>query len=68
MQVNIEPLAPELEAAIREKLAANPFIKFVGITGAAVGEGLRPVPAALQTRVGQLHRPDAGGRHRRPGG
>ena len=31
MQLNIEPLAPELEADIRQKLAANPFIKFVGI-------------------------------------
>jgi acyl-CoA thioesterase len=30
MQVKIEPLAPDLEAAIRQKLAANPFIKFVG--------------------------------------
>ena len=28
MQVKIEPLAPDLEAAIRQKLAANPFISF----------------------------------------
>ena len=39
MQVNLEPLAPELEASIRQKLAANPFIKFVGIKAPLVGKG-----------------------------
>ncbi len=68
MQVKIEPLAPELEAGIRQKLAANPFIKFVGIKVPQLGQGLRPLPAALQARSGQLHRSPAGGRHRRPGG
>jgi acyl-CoA thioesterase len=39
MQVEIEPLAPELEAGIRQKLAANPFIKFVGIQAPQLGKG-----------------------------
>jgi acyl-CoA thioesterase len=39
MQVTIEPLAPELEGAIRKKLAANPFIKFVGIQVPQLGKG-----------------------------
>ena len=67
MQANIELLPPELEAAIRQKLTANPFI-ILRHYSATAGEGLRPVPAALRTRVGQQHRSDAGGRHRRPGG
>jgi acyl-CoA thioesterase len=39
MQLNIELLAPELEAGIRKKLAANPFIKFVGIQVPQLGKG-----------------------------
>ena len=35
----IEPLAPELEAAIRARLNANPFIKFVGIKVPQLGKG-----------------------------
>lgn len=35
----IEPLAPEQEAAIRARLAANPFIKFVGIEVPQLGRG-----------------------------
>ena len=35
----IEPLAPELEAAIRARLNANPFIKFVGIQVPQLGKG-----------------------------
>ena len=39
MKVIIEPLAPELEAGIRKRLAANPFIKFVGIEVPQLGKG-----------------------------
>ena len=35
----IEPLAPELEANIRARLAANPFIKFIGIQVPRLGRG-----------------------------
>ncbi len=35
----VEPLAPELEASIRKRLAANPFIKFVGIEVPQLGKG-----------------------------
>jgi uncharacterized protein (TIGR00369 family) len=58
MQVNIEPLPPELEAAIREKLAANPFIKFVGITAPQLGKGyarfLLPFKPELANTIGLM--------------
>ena len=58
MQVNIEPLAPELEAGIRQKLAANPFIKFVGIQVPQLGQGyarfLLPFKPELANSIGLL--------------
>ena len=39
MKAAIEPLAPELEAKIRTRLAANPFIKFIGIQVPQLGRG-----------------------------
>jgi acyl-CoA thioesterase len=36
---SIQPLAKELEAAIRKRLAANPFIRFVGIEAPQLGLG-----------------------------
>jgi len=58
MQVNIEPLAPELEAGIRQKLAANPFIKFVGIQVPQLGRGyarfLLPFKPDLANSIGLL--------------
>ena len=58
MQVNIEPLAPELEATIRKKLAANPFIKFVGIKAPQLGKGyarfLLPFKPELANTIGLM--------------
>ena len=58
MQVNIEPLAPELEASIRKRLAANPFIKFVGIQVPQLGKGyarfLLPFKPELANSIGLL--------------
>ena len=58
MQVNIEPLAPELEAAIRNRLAANPFIKFVGIQVPQLGKGyarfVLPFKPELANSIGLL--------------
>ena len=58
MQVNIEPLAPELEASIRKRLAANPFIKFVGIQTPQLGKGyarfLLPFKPDLANSIGLL--------------
>ncbi len=39
MKVNLDPLPPELEAGIRARLAANPFIRFVGIQAPQLGQG-----------------------------
>jgi acyl-CoA thioesterase len=39
MKITVEPLAPEMEAGIRQRLAANPFIKFVGIQVPQLGKG-----------------------------
>ncbi len=39
MTPTIEPLPPELEASIRERLGRNPFIKFVGIQVPQLGKG-----------------------------
>ena len=58
MRVTIEPLAPELEAAIRKRLAANPFIKFVGIEVPQLGMGyarfLLPFKPDLANSIGLL--------------
>jgi acyl-CoA thioesterase len=58
MQVDIEPLAPELEASIRKRLAANPFIKFVGIKAPQLGQGyarfLLPFKPELANSIGLL--------------
>ncbi len=54
----IEPLAPELETAIRTRLAANPFIKFVGIQVPQLGKGyarfLLPMKHDLENSIGLL--------------
>jgi acyl-CoA thioesterase len=39
MTVALEPLPPEQEAAIRARLKANPFIRFVGIEVPQLGRG-----------------------------
>jgi len=39
MVKEIKPLAPELEAALRRRLAANPFVKFAGIEAPQLGVG-----------------------------
>ena len=58
MQVTIEPLAPELEASIRKRLAANPFIKFVGIQVPQLGKGyarfLLPFKPELANSIGLM--------------
>jgi acyl-CoA thioesterase len=58
MKITIEPLAPELEAGIRARLAANPFIKFVGIQAPQLGEGyarfLLPFKPELANSIGLL--------------
>jgi len=58
MQVQIEPLAPELEAGIRKRLAANPFIKFVGIQVPRLGMGyarfLLPFKPELANSIGLM--------------
>jgi len=58
MSKPIEPLAPELEAAIRARLAANPFIKFVGIKVPQLGKGyarfVLPMKHDLENSIGLL--------------
>ena len=58
MKVNIEPLPPELEAVIRARLAANPFIKFVGIQAPQLGQGyarfLLPFKPELANSIGLM--------------
>ena len=58
MSKAIEPLAPELEAAIRKRLAANPFIKFVGIEVPQLGKGyaqfLLPFKPELANSIGLM--------------
>jgi len=39
MKTAIEPLPPEMEAGLRARLAANPFIKFIGIQVPQLGRG-----------------------------
>lgn len=58
MKPEIEPLAPELEAAIRARLNANPFIKFVGIQVPQLGQGyarfVLPFKPDLANSIGLL--------------
>jgi uncharacterized protein (TIGR00369 family) len=58
MKVTIEPLDPDLEASIRQRLAANPFIKFVGIQVPQLGQGyarfLLPFKPELANSIGLL--------------
>jgi uncharacterized protein (TIGR00369 family) len=58
MKVTIEPLDPDLEASIRQRLAANPFIKFVGIQVPQLGRGyarfLLPFKPELANSIGLL--------------
>jgi uncharacterized protein (TIGR00369 family) len=58
MKVNIEPLDPELEAGIRKRLAATPFIKFVGIEAPQLGKGyarfLLPFKPDLANSIGLM--------------
>ena len=58
MQVKIIPLPPELEAGIRQRLAANPFIRFVGIQAPQLGQGyarfLLPFKPELANSIGLL--------------
>ena len=58
MQSEIEPLAPEAEAALRARLAANPFIRFAGIQAPQLGRGyarfLLPFRPELANSIGLL--------------
>lgn len=58
MKTAVEPLPPELEASIRKRLAANPFIKFVGIQVPELGRGfarfLLPFKPELANSIGLL--------------
>jgi uncharacterized protein (TIGR00369 family) len=58
MKPVIEPLAPEMEINIRARLAANPFIKFVGIHVPQLGRGfarfLLPFKPELANSIGLL--------------
>ena len=58
MSEKIEPLDPELEAALRRKLAANPFIKYVGIQVPQLGKGyarfLLPFKPELANTIGLM--------------
>ncbi len=58
MHSEIEPLAPELEAALRARLAGNPFIRFVGIQAPRLGRGyarfLLPFKPELANSIGLL--------------
>lgn len=54
----VQPLDPELEASIRRRLAANPFIKFVGIEVPQLGKGyarfLLPFKPELANSIGLM--------------
>ncbi|MBM4285981.1 MAG: PaaI family thioesterase [Deltaproteobacteria bacterium] len=39
MKTEISPLSPELEARLRARLAANPFVNFMGIEAPELGVG-----------------------------
>ncbi len=54
----IEPLASELEEALRQRLAANPFVKFVGIRVPQLARGyarfVLPFKPELANSIGLL--------------
>jgi acyl-CoA thioesterase len=58
MHHDIRPLPPELEDAIRARLAANPFLKFVGIRVPRLGQGyarfVLPFKPELANSIGLL--------------
>jgi len=58
MPSEIEPLAPDMEAALRTRLAANPFIRFAGIQAPQLGRGyarfLLPFKPELANSIGLL--------------
>jgi uncharacterized protein (TIGR00369 family) len=58
MPATIEPLLPELETIIRARLAANPFIRFVGIQVPQLGRGyarfVLPFKPELTNSIGLL--------------
>ena len=58
MKAAIKPMAPELEAEIRARLAANPFIKFMGIQAPQLGVGyarfVLPFKPELANSIGLL--------------
>jgi acyl-CoA thioesterase len=58
MEQPIESLAPELEADIRARLAANPFINFMGIVVPQLGRGyarfVLPFKPQLANSIGLL--------------
>jgi uncharacterized protein (TIGR00369 family) len=58
VEATIEPLDPQLEASIRQRLAANPFIKLVGIQVPQLGKGyarfLLPFKPELANSIGLL--------------
>ena len=58
MRHDIKPLPPELEDAIRARLAANPFMKFVGIQVPQLGQGyarfILPFKPELANSIGLL--------------
>jgi acyl-CoA thioesterase len=58
MKPDVEILAPELEASIRQRLAANPFIKFAGIQVPQLGRGyarfVLPFKPDLANSIGLL--------------
>lgn len=58
MKPPIEPLPPQMEAAIRARLAANPFIRFIGIQAPQLGKGyarfVLPFKGDLANSIGLL--------------
>jgi len=58
MKTPVEPLPPELETNIRARLAANPFIKFMGIQAPQLGQGyarfVLPFKGELANSIGLL--------------
>src|SRR4030043_2333851 len=58
MKTAIEPLPPEMEAGLRARLAANPFIKFIGIQVPQLGRGyarfVLPFKPELANSIGIL--------------
>jgi acyl-CoA thioesterase len=58
MKPQIELLDPELEAALRARLAANPFIRFVGIQVPQLGRGyarfVLPLKPELANSIGLM--------------